>query len=266
MILNRLQCSREAILQSGSQLFASSLSAAPPCSPLAWYLFEYEKACLLFLAEGAQGWDPLSAHPLTPIPPFLHHHLMPLNPSSPFTSTIRPSMHRSPYLSFFRRPGLFVPHSLRFRELEPQTSGQRPLQTSPLCMCMSVSVFEGMYAYPINYFPFLAEINNPVSRVNVLARGVARVCSFSSQKISAEIKRLWSVNAPFRSWFCFSSAVLFASSIPFNPSEERPWPQMIIPPVRLRFATPKVFSWVITWQFVSRQRDQDRLLPTVGSG
>lgn len=51
-------------------------------------------------------------------------------------------------------------------------------------MCTSVCVFECMCAYPINYFPSLAEINSRVSGGNVQARRGGQSLLLYFQKMS----------------------------------------------------------------------------------
>lgn len=172
MILNRLQCSRVAILQSGSRPLPPPY-LQPLHAPrwLGIYLNTRRPACC-FWQRGFEAETPLPTTTTTSCPT--------TPPTSPFVpTTLSPSVPPQPPRLLHSSP------ASAFRELEPQTSSQRPLQTAPLCMCMSVCVFECMSAYPINNFPRLAEINNCVSGGYFQYGGVARVCAFSS-KNSAE--------------------------------------------------------------------------------
>lgn len=123
--LKGLQCSSALVCLV---LFASPLSAASPCSPLVWYLFEYEKACLLFLAEGSWGYDPLPFTAATTSCPSFPKHL-------PF-----PGLH------------LFSLSHHDFCETEPQTSLPNTITDSssvPKHRCVFVRAHTPLAALPV---------------------------------------------------------------------------------------------------------------------
>lgn len=131
MILKRLQCSREAILQSASRPLPPPY-LQPLHAPhwLGIYLNMRRLACC-FWQRGLEAETPLPTTTTAtaiscPSIPQLLPSLRPHNARSicPSSATLACS--------------LFT--SLCFRELEPQTSSQRPIQTGPLCMCMSLCV------------------------------------------------------------------------------------------------------------------------------